>query len=129
MQKQFGDRLIDTVSKTKFKKLITPLFGDHSNLSFYVDEKKLKPCGRQEYTEMLKSSIKNYENEVKDLNVILVDEVIDLIGSIEKKIVDRGHMLLAGSSGSMRKTAVRICANKNKIPLHTLSNLRNASLK
>ena len=61
--------------------------------------------------------------------MILVDEVVDLIGSIEKKIVDRGHMLLAGSSGSLRKSVVRILAHKHKIALHTLSNLRNASLK
>lgn len=38
-------------------------------------------------------------------------------------------MLLAGSSGSLRKSVVRILAHKHKIALHTLSNLRNASLK
>lgn len=89
----------------------------------------MKPCPREQYVEMLKSSIKVYDNEVKETNIILVDEVIDLFGSIEKKIVDHGHMLLAGSSGSLRKTAVRIQAHKHKILLKTLSNLRNSSLK
>lgn len=51
------------------------------------------------------------------------------MGSIEKKLIDRGHMLLAGSSGSLRKTAVRVLAFKHKITLCTLSNMRNPSLK
>lgn len=56
-------------------------------------------------------------------------EVVDLMGSIEKKMLDRGHMLLAGSSGSLRKTCVRVLAHKNKITLCTLSNLRNPTPK
>ncbi len=51
------------------------------------------------------------------------------MGSIEKKMVDRGHMLLAGTSGSLRKTCVRVLAFKHKITLCTLSNMRNPSLK
>lgn len=51
------------------------------------------------------------------------------MGSIQKKMVDRGHMLLAGSSGSLRKTCVRILAFKHKITLATLSNLRNPNMK
>jgi hypothetical protein len=59
----------------------------------------------------------------------LVKEAIDLMGSIEKKLIDRGHILLAGTSGSLRKTAVRVLAFKHKITLCTLSNMRNPSLK
>lgn len=44
-------------------------------------------------------------------------------------MIDRGHMLLAGSSGSLRKTCVRVLAHKNKITLCTLSNIRNPTLK
>ena len=51
------------------------------------------------------------------------------MASIEKKLIDRGHMLLAGSSGSLRKTAVRILTFKHKISLCTLSNMRNPTLK
>ena len=51
------------------------------------------------------------------------------MSSIEKKIVDQGSLLLAGSSGSLRKTAARIIAHKHKITLLTLSNIRNPSLK
>jgi hypothetical protein len=78
---------------------------------------------------MLKEAIKNYETEVKEINVILVDEIVNLISSIEKKVVDKGSMLLAGSSGSLRKTAVRLVAHKHKLTLCTLSNMRNPSLK
>ena len=56
-------------------------------------------------------------------------EAVDLMGSIEKKMIDKGHMLLAGSSGSLRKTSVRVLAFKHKITLCTLSNMRNPSLK
>jgi hypothetical protein len=44
-------------------------------------------------------------------------------------MVDRGHMLLAGTSGSLRKTCVRVLALKHKITLCTLSNMRNPTLK
>lgn len=56
-------------------------------------------------------------------------EAVDLMASIEKKLLDRGHMLLAGASGSLRKTAVRVLAFKHKINLCTLSNMRNPTLK
>lgn len=74
-------------------------------------------------------SIKNYENEVKEVNIILVEEVISLMSSLERKIIERGALLLAGMSGNLRKTTLRIIAHKNKIPIYTLSNLRNPSLK
>ncbi|CAM6000097.1 unnamed protein product [Sphagnum balticum] len=38
-------------------------------------------------------------------------------------------MLLAGPSGSLRKTALRIIAHRSKLPIYTLSNLRNPTLK
>lgn len=51
------------------------------------------------------------------------------MASIEKKMIDKGHMLLAGSSGSLRKTCIRVLAFKHKITLCTLSNLRNPTAK
>jgi hypothetical protein len=58
-----------------------------------------------------------------------VEELVDLMSSIERKFVEGGALLLAGVSGSLRKTVLRIMAHKNKLPLHTLNNLRNPSLK
>lgn len=37
--------------------------------------------------------------------------------------------MMAGVSGNLRKTALRIMAHKSKLPVYTLSNLRNPSLK
>jgi hypothetical protein len=37
--------------------------------------------------------------------------------------------LLAGTTGSLRKTSLRIIAHKHKLPIFTLSNLRNPTLK
>jgi len=51
------------------------------------------------------------------------------MSSIEKKVVDKGSLLLAGSSGSLRKTSARIIAHKHKITLMTLSNIRNPTMK
>jgi dynein heavy chain 2 len=105
------------------------LFGDHQTLAFFIEANKLKPCARAHYTEILSGYLKAYDNEVKETNIILVREVVDLMASIEKKVIDRGHMLLAGSSGSLRKTSVRVIAFKHKITLCTLSNIRNPTLK
>lgn len=84
---------------------------------------------RSEYGEILVKAIKNYESEVKEVNLILVDEVVNLMSSLERKIVERGALLLAGMSGGLRKSTLRIIAHKNKLPIYTLSNLRNPSLK
>ena len=58
-----------------------------------------------------------------------MDEVIHLMSSIERKIAERGALLLAGMTGSLRKTSLRIIAHRHKLPIYTLSNLRNPSLK
>lgn len=92
-------------------------------------EKKLKLVTREEYKDILAKSIKGYESEVKEVNLILVEELVDLMSSIERKFVEKGALLLAGVSGNLRKTALRIMAHKNKMPVHSLSNLRNPSLK
>lgn len=64
--KQFEDRLIDVQSKSKFQKLIEPIFGPNkSNLVFTLFEGKLKPITKEEYLETMKKSIKNYESDVK----------------------------------------------------------------
>ena len=44
-------------------------------------------------------------------------------------LLDRGHMLLVGFSGTLRKTVTRIITYHHKITLCTLSNTRNSSLK
>jgi hypothetical protein len=74
-------------------------------------------------------AIKSYESDVKEVNIILVEEVVSLMSSLERKIIEGGALLLAGMSGNLRKTSLRIIAHKNKIPIYSLSNLRNPSLK
>jgi hypothetical protein len=37
-----------------------------------------------------------------------VNEVIDLMAAFEKKVIERGAILLAGRSGSYRKTAAKV---------------------
>jgi len=51
------------------------------------------------------------------------------MSSFERKIVEKGALLLAGMSGNLRKTTLRIIAHKHKIPVYTLSNLRNPTIK
>ena len=66
---------------------------------------------------------------MKPTNIILIKEAVSLMAALEKILLDRGHMLLAGLSGTLRKTATRIIAYHHKITLCTLSNTRNPSLK
>ena len=43
--------------------------------------------------------------------------------------MEGGALLMAGVSGNLRKTALKIMAHKNQLPLHTLNNIRNPTLK
>lgn len=43
--------------------------------------------------------------------------------------MERGALLMAGVSGSLRKSALKIMAYKKKLPVYTLANLRNPTLK
>ena len=106
-----------------------PILGGESQVIFTVEEQKLKAVDRVEYKGILNGAIKNYQREVKDVNLILVQEVVDLMSSIQRKFVEGGALLMAGVSGNLRKTALKIMAHKNQLPLHTLNNIRNPTLK
>jgi flagellar biosynthesis regulator FlbT len=81
--KQFEDRLVDYDSKVKFRKMIDPIFGaNKGEVIFTLIEGKLKSVSKTEYYETLQKAIKNYESEVKETNLILVDEVVSLMSSI-----------------------------------------------
>lgn len=128
VNRQFGDRLINFKSKQKFMKLVQPIFGSLTQ-RYRLEESKLLPCSQEDYQKVLSEAIKHYENEVKPTNITLIDEAIDLMSAIEKILLDGGHMLIAGTSGTLRKTATRVIAHHHKVNLMTLSNIRNPSMK
>lgn len=51
------------------------------------------------------------------------------MAAFEKKIIERGAILLAGSSGSFRKTSAKVICNYHGVEFKTFSNIRNPSLK
>ena len=54
---------------------------------------------------MIQNTLRSYEREFKELELILVDEVLHLFTSIERSLSKLGEtILLAGKSGVGRRT-------------------------
>jgi hypothetical protein len=51
------------------------------------------------------------------------------MSSLERKIIERGALLFAGTTGGLRKSSLRVVAHRHKMPIYSTSNLRNPSLK
>ncbi len=111
--RQFGDKLVNLPSKSTLSDLLKKVFGVELKTYYHLckETKKLKPLSRAEYEGVLFEYIKNYEKDIKKIDGVLVDEVIDLMAAFEKKVIERGAILLAGSSGTFRKTAAKVVCN------------------
>jgi dynein heavy chain 2 len=90
---------------------------------------KLTQSNREQFALSLKGTIDFYEREVKDIKVVMVPEVFALMAGIEKKLLEGGALLLAGSSGNFRRSAVSLMSFKHKFQLLTPLVLRNPTLR
>ena len=79
---------------------VTPIFAGYKTL------------GRLEKDDLeatIKETIKSYEREFKELNIILVDELLEKFAQLERSLSQNGgHVLLAGRSGTGRRTSCQL---------------------
>lgn len=124
--RQFADKLVDEEARSKFDRLFKT-----SRDLFYTSGQsgKLIQTNREQFTLSLKGTIDFYEREVKDMRVVMVPEVLALMAGIEKKLLEGGALLLAGSSGSFRRSAVALMSFKHKFQLLTPVVLRNPTMR
>lgn len=119
----FRDRLVNIESRQAMDQLIYNQLRNNlkygqtiGNIFFLSKVSNVNPIfsgtktlGRIEKTDLeatLKATIKSYEREYKDLNVILVDELLEKFAQLEKALSQNaGHVLLAGRSGTGRRTS------------------------
>lgn len=61
--------------------------------------------GKEDLIELLKNTLRTYEREFKELDMILIEEVFHLFTSIERSLSKPGEsILICGKSGVGRKT-------------------------
>lgn len=130
MLRQFGDRLVSQQERERFLKGLKSVFNNDKELYFSIGQDgKLVQSNREQYTLSLKNTIEFFEKEVKDLKVVLIDEVLALMAAIEKRIIEGGAILLAGSSGNFRRSAANLMAFKHKYHLVSPLVMRNANAR
>lgn len=119
----FRDRLVNIESKQTLDQLIYTQLRNHLKYGntigsiFYLSKvSSIKPIfpgyktlGRLEKVDLeatLRNTIKSYEREFKELNIILVDELLEKFVQLERCLSqNNGHVLLAGRSGTGRRTS------------------------
>lgn len=62
--------------------------------------------GKKDFETLINNAIQSYEREFKGLDLHLVEEVLDLLASVERVLsMNGGSLLLCGRSGVGRKHA------------------------
>lgn len=129
VERQFGDRLVNPQSKTKFRKLLESIFQESEPSYYIIQNQKLIPTVKEHFTLGVKSAADLYERDVRDVRMVLVDEVLSLFAGIEKRILEGGSILLAGESGTFRRTTVNLLAFKHKLPLLIPTVLKKSTIR
>ena len=52
-----------------------------------------------------------YEREVKEMKIVLLDEVLSLLSSLDRALSTSGGVLLAGRAGMGRKSCVSLISS------------------
>jgi dynein heavy chain 2 len=126
LSRQFADKLVNEEAKNKFDQIFKP----PTDLYYSLGQNgKLTPTKKEQFTLSLKGTIDFYEREVKDMRVVMVSEVLTLIAGVEKRFLEGGALLLAGSSGNFRRNAVSLMAFKHKYQLLSPLVLRNPMIR
>ncbi|KAJ1562887.1 Cytoplasmic dynein 2 heavy chain 1 [Nowakowskiella sp. JEL0078] len=123
-QRLFSDRLIGVENKQKFVTMLNSIiqseWGHKVSLkdSLFISvsnstvRRLLRKVSREEFNGIVLKAIQIYERDVKDLNMCLFPEALELISKIDRTLSQPGgSMLLAGRAGIGRRNAVAIVAH------------------
>ena len=82
LYRQFGDRLVNEEAKLKFGQLMEGIFG-LPQPSFYTSiDGQLALTTKEHFAIGIRSTAEFYERDTRDMQVVLVDEVLDLYAAI-----------------------------------------------
>lgn len=125
----FRDRLVNPESKAALDQLLYNQLRTHLKYgqtlgSIYFLSKVstvppvfpgYKTLGRLEKPDLeqtIRDTIKSYEREFKELDIILIDEMLDKFAQLERSLSQNGgHVLLAGRSGTSRSTTCKLISH------------------
>src|SRR5690606_38164910 len=92
--------------------------------------KKLRKLSMEDFKEFVARGLLLFEREVKDLNILLFDEILEHIAKIDRILsIPGGSLLLVGKSGVGRRTAVELTTYIQGIELFSPNMPRGYSVK
>lgn len=123
LSRSFRDRLVSLESQSKFDNILSSLFKSHlktgvdlTNVFFSsiagesIVKANLSKYEKKDYIALIKQGIINFEREFKELKLLLLDEVLKLLASLDRSLARSKSLLLAGRSGSARKSCSQLAA-------------------
>ena len=119
--RSFRDRLTNLESHSKFENFLVSLmktnfkFQPENNIYFSSVSstslvKTLTRLSKEDYLHVIEQGLLLYEREFKEIKLILLDEVLHLISSLDRALSRSYSVLLAGRSGIGRKICTSLVA-------------------
>jgi dynein heavy chain 2 len=142
----FRDRLVDKESKTRLESIVYQglrqhlKFNDKLTSTYFLSKvgngssvggsPALGRLNREDLINLIQQSLRQYEREFKELKLIVIEEVLDLVACTER-VFSRpgGCLLLAGVSGIGRRSCSQLVANILQIEFYTPNISRDYSIK
>eukprot|EP00736_Rhodelphis_marinus_P001173 Rmarinus@m.17616 len=142
----FRDRLVGAEAQFKFDNLLATAagrLGAHaSTAGIYFSTwaaaaggapgqmRRLGEMGREDFIACVKNGIKDYERHVKDLNLVILPELLDTVAALDRVLVQPGgSMMLCGRSGVGRRSLIQLVAYVHDMTLFSPKMGRNYDYK
>lgn len=150
----FRDRIADSKGRDRFDSMISGIVIndwssrvlDNSSDSHYVTwgarqeavaEGVLPKHGKQlgilstsDFQDIIAKGVKTYKRDVREIDILIFEEVLEYMARVDR-ILTRpgGSVLMAGSTGVGRRTAVSVVANMHRMTVFTPKVSRQYGLK
>ncbi|CAL1265870.1 unnamed protein product [Larinioides sclopetarius] len=145
----FRDRLININSTLKFNNIISSILrkdwgvpdisslegvyyvaGNHTSERAKLIGKSLERLSSDDWHSIVQRNIKLYNSEVRELDIVVFQEVLDNLAKVDRVLSQQnGSLLLIGMNGSGRRLSVSITAHSHQIPIVSPKVNPNYSIK
>ncbi|GFR12638.1 cytoplasmic dynein 2 heavy chain 1 [Trichonephila clavata] len=133
----FRDRLINIDATVKFNNIISSILrkdwgvpdisaldgiyyvaGNHTSEKAKLLGKSLERLSSEDWLSIVQRNIKLYNSEVRELDVVIFQEVLDNLAKVDRVLSQHnGSLLLVGMNGSGRRLSVSVVAHAHQIPI------------
>uniref|UniRef100_H2ZF02 AAA+ ATPase domain-containing protein n=1 Tax=Ciona savignyi TaxID=51511 RepID=H2ZF02_CIOSA len=129
----FRDRIVGGKGKDRFDQMLSSILAhDWSiNASECMNNDYYVTWGaRQELKDVITKAVAAYSREVREIDILVFQEVLEYMARVDRVIsAPGGSLLLAGRTGVGRRTAVSVCAHMHRMTLVTPKVSRSYGLK